>query len=178
MARLIHLTLEIGRLETNIEIDRQPVDLTNLVGQVIAQIGPQSRERNIAVSLEADAPLPLVEGDEDRLRQVFLNLVDNAVKYARPGDRVVVSIGATARGIQCAVRDSGPGIPAKHLPHLTHRFYRAAAEELEGTGLGLTLVEAILRRHHSDLEIESHVDGPETGTCVRFLLPIFGCLTI
>jgi two-component system phosphate regulon sensor histidine kinase PhoR len=70
------------------------------------------------------------------------------------------------------VCDTGPGIPAEHLSHITRRFYRVDRRGSEGSGLGLTLVKEILRRHQSRLEIESRADGEKTGTCVRFVLPI------
>jgi two-component system phosphate regulon sensor histidine kinase PhoR len=172
MARLVNDMLELGRLETSAEIERRPVELLTVVEEAIVQIAPQAEEREIALSLEADAPLPLVLGDADRLKQVFLNLLDNAVKYSRPGDRAVVSLRRVREGIACAVCDTGPGIPAEHLPHVTRRFYRAVPQGEGGSGLGLALVKEILRRHQSRLEIESHTEGEERGTCVRFVLPV------
>lgn len=172
MARLVNDMLEFGRLETSTEMESCPVDLLSLVEETIAQVAPQAEERQMALSLEADTPLPPVIGDPDRLRRVFLNLLDNAVKFSRPGDRVVVSLRRGEQGIECAVCDSGPGIPPEHLPHVTRRFYRVEPEKTEGSGLGLALVEEILRRHQSHLEIESRTEGEETGTCARFILPL------
>ncbi len=172
MSRLVNLMLELGRLETSLEIERRPVNLLALVEELVAQLNPQAEERGIVLSVEANAPLPMVLGDGDRLRQVFLNLLDNALKYARPGDRAVISLGLEDEGIRCVVRDTGPGIPARHLPNVTRRFYRAAPQEIEGSGLGLALVEEILRRHQSSLEIESCTEGENAGTSVSFVLPI------
>lgn len=172
MARLVNDMLEFGRLETSTKMESRPVDLLALVEEAMAQVIPQAEERQMVLSLEADTPLPLVVGDLDRLRQVFLNLLDNAVKFSRPGDRVVVSLRRGKQGIECAVCDSGPGIPAEHLPHVTRRFYRVEPEKTEGSGLGLALVEEILRRHQSHLEIESRTEGEETGTCASFVLPL------
>ena len=84
---------------------------------------------------------------------------------------MTVSLQREPGGIRCTILDSGPGIPAAHLPHVTRRFYRAAPQEVEGSGLGLALVEEILRRHGSRLEIESHTEGEQTGTRVAFVLP-------
>lgn len=172
MARLVNDMLEFGRLETSTKMESRPVDLLALVEEAMAQVIPQAEERQMVLSLEADTPLPLVVGDPDRLRQVFLNLLDNAVKFSRPGDRVIVSLRRGKQAIECAVCDSGPGIPAEHLPHVTRRFYRVSPEKTEGSGLGLALVEEILRRHQSHLEIESRTEGEETGTCARFILPL------
>ncbi len=172
MARLVNLMLELGRLETSAEIEHRPVDLLPLVEQAIAYTAPQAEEREIALSLQAATPLPPVAGAADRLLQVLLNLLDNAVKYSRPGDRVIVSLRRVEQGVECTVRDTGPGIPAEHLPHITRRFYRAAPQAVEGSGLGLALVNEILCRHESRLEIESRTEGDETGTCARFVLPV------
>ncbi len=182
MTRLVHNLLELSRLETSGEIERRPVDLRALLEDIMAQISPQADEKQIVLSLQADTPLPFAIGDADRLRQVWLNLLDNAIKYSRPGDRVTVSLfpgvlqtspsgTAAPQDILCLVQDTGPGIPAEHLPKITRRFYRAAFEQVGGSGLGLALVEEILRRHHSQLEIESQTEGGATGTCIRFSLP-------
>ena len=171
MARLVNNMLELGRLDANADIERRPIDLLAVVDEAIAQVRPRAEETGIELTLEVATPLPLAVGDADRLKQVFLNLLDNAVKYSRPGDRVTASLRPERDGIRGAVRDTGPGIPAQHLPHLTERFYRAAPQAMEGSGLGLALVEEILARHQSRLEIESHTEGADTGTCVQFWLP-------
>lgn len=174
MARLLNDMLELGRLETAQELPRRPVDLVALVEEVVLQSTPRAAECKMALSLEAESPLPFVSANADRLRQVFLNLLDNAFKYARPGDRVTVSLqrapdGVASAGVACAVCDTGSGIPAEHLPHVTRRFYRAAPKGVEGSGLGLALVAEILRRHESELVIESPgMDG--VGTCAKFVL--------
>ncbi len=169
MARLLNDMLELGRLETAQELPRRPVDLVALVEEVVLQSTPRAAERQMALSLEAESPLPFVSANADRLRQVFLNLLDNAFKYARPGDDVTVSLQRAPSGVACAVCDTGPGIPPEHLPHVARRFYRAAPQSVEGSGLGLALVTEILRRHESELVIESLVEGG-SGTCARFVM--------
>jgi len=169
MARLLNDMLELGRLETAPELPRRPVDLVALVEEVVLQSTPRAVERQMALALEAESPLPFVSANADRLRQVFLNLLDNAFKYARPGDRVTVSLRRTPEGIACAVCDTGPGILPEHLPHIARRFYRAAPKGIEGSGLGLSLAAEILRRHASELIVESPgIDG--VGTCVKFVI--------
>ncbi len=169
MARLLNDMLELGRLETAPELPRRPVDLVALVEEVVLQSTPRAAERQMALALEAESPLPFVLANADRLRQVFLNLLDNAFKYARPGDRVTVSLHRTAGGVASAICDTGPGIPPEHLPHIARRFYRAAPKGIDGSGLGLSLVAEILRRHESELLIESPAaDG--VGTCMKFVI--------
>ncbi|MBN1920088.1 MAG: hypothetical protein JW892_02490 [Anaerolineae bacterium] len=171
MARLINDMLELGRLETAPEFALRPVELLPLVEEVVFQTLSQAQSKRMTLSLEASPPFPLVLGHADRLRQVFLNLLDNAFKYARAGDRVVISLTRTEGGIACAVCDTGPGIPSEHLPYVTRRFYRGVSEQVSGSGLGLALVTEILRRHNTQLELESRVSGA-TGTCARFLLSL------
>lgn len=171
MARLINDMLELGRLETATDFALRPLEVTALVEEVLFQALPQATAKRMALSLEASPPLPLALGNADRLRQVFLNLLDNAFKYAREGDRVVISLARVEGGIACAVCDTGPGIPPEHLPHVTRRFYRVAPKQETGSGLGLALVAEILRRHNTSLELESRISG-ETGTCARFVLPL------
>ena len=169
MARLLNDMLELGRLETSQELPRRPVDLVALVEDVVLQSMPRASALGMALSLEAGAPLPFVSANADRLRQVFLNLLDNALKYARSGDRVIISLQQTQEGVACAVCDTGPGIQPEHLPHVTRRFYRAAPQSVEGSGLGLALVAEILRRHESELAIESPV-AEGAGTCAKFTI--------
>lgn len=171
MSRLVNQMLELGRLETSAGIEQQLLDPVALAEQALAQVTPHAAGQGVDLSLESGAGVPPVVGDPDRLMQVFLNLLDNAVKYARPGDQAVISLEKGEDGVECAICDTGPGIPARHLPHITQRFYRAAPQRIEGSGLGLALVQEILRRHGSRLKIDSQAEGAETGTCVRFVLP-------
>ncbi|MGH2542121.1 MAG: sensor histidine kinase, partial [Ardenticatenaceae bacterium] len=173
MSRLVNSLLELGRLETSAEIEQRPVELLPLAEEVVAQVAPQAEEKSIRLSLHGDAPLPPVVGDADRLRQLLLILLDNALKYSQAGADVTVRLDHSAEGVSCEVRDTGPGIPAEHLPYLTRRFYRAnQSETVPGSGLGLALAAEILHRHGSQLMIESRSEGEDTGTRVRFVLPV------
>jgi two-component system phosphate regulon sensor histidine kinase PhoR len=173
MTRLVEDMLELGRLETARELPRRPLDLLALVEEVVLQVTPRSAERDIELSLDAETPLPRVEGNADRLRQLFLNLLDNALKYSRRGDEVTLHLRATEGGVACSICDTGPGISPEHLPYVTRRFYRAAPRSVEGSGLGLALAAEVARRHGGELELESPVQGGE-GTCARFVLPEAG----
>ncbi len=171
MARLVDDMLELGRLETLPDLPRRPLELLPLVEAVVLQDTPRATAQQMSLALEAESPLPLVAGNADRLRQVFLNLLDNAFKYARSGDHNTISLRRIPEGIACAVCDTGPGIPPEQLPYVTRRFYRVPGTTAPGSGLGLALVAEILRRHESRLELESRTVG-ETGTRARFVLPV------
>lgn len=175
LVRLVNNTLELGRLQSSSRLEHRQVQLFPLVEAVVSQLHGEAHARNVAVSIEAEANLPLVHGNADRLKQVWLNLLDNSLKYARAVDRVVLSLARDANGgVACAVCDTGPGIAAEHLPHVTRRFYRAVPSGMAGSGLGLALAAEIVRQHGAQLTVESrngaHADEA-TGTCVRFTLP-------
>jgi two-component system phosphate regulon sensor histidine kinase PhoR len=170
LARLVQDLLTLGRLETIADINERPINVLLLIEDAISEIFPLAEARQLSLSLEADSPLNLIQGSEDYLKQAILNLLDNALKYCRPGDEIKVTVKNDAKGILCCIADTGPGIAPEHLPHLTRRFYRVN-KSVEGTGLGLALVHEILRRHHSELKIESNTDGTQTGTSFCFTLP-------
>jgi two-component system phosphate regulon sensor histidine kinase PhoR len=172
MSRMSNALLDLSRLQITGQVERLPVDLLPLVQEIVAQMRPRAHEKNVDLVLESDAPLELVIGDAGRLKQVYLNLLDNALKYVRSGDRVAVSLRQGPKSVLCTVLDNGPGIPAKHLPHITKRFYRGVPEGSGGSGLGLALVKEILEHHQSRLTIESEAQGEQTGTRVQFELPI------
>ncbi len=91
MARLLHELLELGRLETMATLELRPLELRGLIDEAVAQLATQADARNIRLEAQVALNLPLVMGDADRLRQVFLNLLDNAIKYCRPGDSALVT---------------------------------------------------------------------------------------
>lgn len=171
LVRLSNNLVELGRLETNAQLVLQTVDLLALVESVVAQVQLDVAAQGMQVHLAVQAPLSPVLGNTDRLRQIFLNLIENALKYGSPGVTITITLEQKSLGIHCAICDTGPGIPAAHLPNLTRRFYRAAPAGVAGSGLGLALVAEILRQHQSRLTIESHTEGTATGTCVHFTLP-------
>ena len=171
MGRLINDMLELGRLEVSDELPLRAISIIPLVNEVILQSTPYAQEKQMEISLDTDANIPVILGNADRLRQVFLNLVDNAIKYCSVSDRIVIHLKHVEEGIQCSVCDTGPGISPENLPYVTRRFFRAAPESVDGSGLGLALVSEILRRHQSQIKIESPVTDI-SGTCIHFILPI------
>ena len=164
MARLIDDLLSLSRVELSEHVrpDRM-VDLVPLVRQVVDGLEPLARERQVAVEMLLPSTPVTVAGDAEELLRLFENLIGNGLKYGASGGRVIVSLAeraaADGAGEACfAVRDFGPGIAPEHLPRLTERFYRADVGDSRaqgGTGLGLSLVKHILKRHRGRLQIES-----------------------
>jgi len=170
LARLVQDMLRLGNLEMSEEMEKRPLDLLLVAEAAVAEVILLAEEKNIALSLETTGPLPPVPGDADRLKQVFLNVLDNSMKYGRPGDQIAVCLIPEAGGVRVTIQDTGPGIPPEHLPRVVEPLYRVHTNGQE-SGLGLAIVAEILRLHHAKLEIESPGAGKESGVSVSFLLP-------
>jgi two-component system phosphate regulon sensor histidine kinase PhoR len=160
--------IELGKVSLRIE----PTVLGEVVDSVIGIIRPRAQRGGVSLHTVLAPDAPPVKADRDRLAQILINLVDNAVKYTPAGGQVSVTADRAAGGlVEIAVRDTGVGIPAEDLPRITERFYRvdkARSRELGGTGLGLAIVKHLVMAHGGELRITSEVDK---GTVVRVTLP-------
>jgi len=138
---------------------------------VLAIMSAKAKSGNVALRSQLPRELPPVLADRDRLVQILINLVDNAIKYTPEGGRVTVRVQEPAQDhIEIDVVDTGIGIPPADLPRITERFYRvdkARSRELGGTGLGLAIVKHLVFAHNGLLRIESE---PGRGTTVRVWL--------
>ena len=171
MARLVEDLLSLSRIEMNEHTPpTEAVLLPSLLANVHNTLAWQAEKRGVTVAIDAEDGLPPVIGDGDELTQVFLNLVDNAIKYGDAEGTVSVEARRVAEAqvagwmasndgaVAVSVVDRGAGIPREHLPRLTERFYRvdkARSRELGGTGLGLAIVKHIVNRHRGALAIDS-----------------------
>ncbi|HSB70197.1 MAG TPA: ATP-binding protein [Candidatus Methylomirabilis sp.] len=182
MSRLVEDLLMLSRADAGaLRWERGPVELDRLVEEIAKQGEILGRGRDVRVGIEALEPL-VVQGDEQRLRQLLLNLLDNAVKYTLPGGRVTLSLRQVTSSnpvpiplnpwVEIAVRDTGIGIPAEALPRIFERFYRvdqARGREAGGAGLGLCIAKTIAEAHGGRIEVES---TPGTGSTFTVLLPM------
>lgn len=169
LSRLVQDMLQLGRLEVSDRVETRPLNLLLVVEAAIARLMPEAEARDITLTLDAVTPLPSVLGNEDKLQQVLLNILDNSIKYCFPDDRIEVRLQREEDRVRVTVFDTGPGIPPEHLPLVGERFYRVA-RQIPGSGLGLSIVAEILRHHNTTLEISSESEGEETYTVVSFLL--------
>ena len=170
---LIDDLLSISALESQqARLHCAPVSLRATAAAVIDELGPRARDKNIAVALAIAADLPAVSADVQRLHQVFVNLLDNALKYTPVGSSIGVSAAPDNGFLKVCVADNGPGIAAEHLPRIFERFYRvdkARSRELGGTGLGLAIVKHIVQAHGGKVWVESEL---EKGSRFYFTLPV------
>src|SRR5262245_11326728 len=174
LGRLLNDLTDLSNIELGrVSLKLAPTRLDEVVDTVLAIMGPKAASGRVSLSSRLSADLPSVLADRDRLVQVVLNLVDNAVKYTPEGGRVTVQARTAGEGhVEIDVMDTGIGIPPVDLPRITERFYRvdkARSRELGGTGLGLAIVKHLVFAHGGQLRIESE---PGRGTTVHVTLPI------
>lgn len=175
--RLIALTndlMEIAKLETG-ELKVNPVvmPLRFMITEIVETLYYKAQREQISIEVQDFDHNLAVFADRNQIRQVMLNLVENALKYNHSGGSVVIGVRPTpqaAKKITVFVQDSGIGIEAKHLPRVTERFYRidkSRSRDKGGTGLGLAIVKHIIEAHHEQLTVES---TPNVGSTFSFTL--------
>jgi signal transduction histidine kinase len=161
--------LELARLESGRgRLIREPVHLGGLIQECIEIVRPVAESDGVSIESEAGASLAPVQGDRNRLKQVFLNLLTNAIKYNRPGGKVSVRVSLEDSEAVTCVSDTGRGIPPESLPHIFERFYRVPdpGRSVAGTGLGLAIARRIVEASHGTITVESEVEKGSTF-CVR-----------
>jgi signal transduction histidine kinase len=170
LAELIGDVLDTSRIEAGtFSYSFAEVDLGQLVRDCAATA--EHGQDEVAVEAVLRSPLPVVRGDRDRLRQVLVNLIDNAVKYSPPGDQVKVEAETMDGRVVIEVRDRGPGISPEHQRLIFEKFGRANVAEhaKPGTGLGLFIARSIAEAHGGALEVRS---APGRGATFRLSLPV------
>ena len=170
MTALVEDLTDLSLIETGaVAFEPGEVDLAEVVEGVLAQMSRRAEERQVSLVSSVDRPFPL-RADRRRIEQVLVNLVDNAIKFNRPGGAVRVAAARAADRAVVTVEDTGMGIPSTSLDKVFHRFYRvdpARARTEGGTGLGLAIVKHLMRLHGGTVRVES-----ELGRGSRFVLEL------
>jgi len=166
LTKLINDLLDLSRIEAGrIEIKRDVVDLKKIINGRIFFFQNQTQKHQFITNFP-DFPV-LISGDQDRLTQVFHNLLDNAVKYSPNGGNITVTIKDNIKNIVVQVSDQGEGIAPEHLPYIFDRFYRAdvsLTKKKSGTGLGLSIVKSIVEAHKGKISVDSKLGEGTTFT--------------
>ena len=169
MVYLIGDFLNLSRLQTGrFELERADVSLPDIIAEEIAQLRATAQTRGVALQYESPVDFPLLSVDENKIRQVMMNFIDNAIYYARPeGGEITVSLVDHPHHVSFRVRDNGIGVPAHERPHLFAKFYRAANARKarpDGTGIGLYMAKKVILAHGGSIIFESKEgQGSEFG---------------
>ena len=171
MSRLTEDLLTLARVESGEQrFDPQPTTPAELLSDAEESFREVVRGQGMELTIEASLDTP-VNADREAIHQVFSNLIENAMKYAGSGKRILLGARSVERGVEFYVRDFGPGIPSEHLPRLFERFYRvdkARSRESGGTGLGLAIAKHIVFAHSGVIRAESELNH---GSEFSFTLP-------
>lgn len=157
--------IQDGRFNLSVEL----IDIAAELEDALFTYGELMKQAGITVNYDSpDSEIPLISGDPERLKQVFLNLLDNAANHGGSGKMIDVSLKEENDKIYITVRDYGRGIPEDELPHVKEKFYKGSSKD-RGTGIGLAVCDEIISRHNGDLIIENAKGG---GCRVTVILPM------
>ena len=171
LKELINDLLDLSRLETGrLSLDCLPCDLDSIALEVACMFA--GNKNSCDVTIDTPEQMPVINGDPDKLKQVFQNLISNAVKYSPDGGAVNVSFEWDDKGVTAAVTDHGIGMPGEQLPFIWDKFYRvdsSTTSNIEGTGLGLAIARHIIELHGGTVSVTSE---PGCGSTFTFTVPI------
>jgi len=175
LSRLVDDLQELSRVESGAyQLQLRPVSLTTLVSTTIKRFNPEITRKRILMTIDLSEDLPPVLVDEDRIIQVFINLVMNAVNYTPTDGRIKITGKKEAVFVRISILDTGIGVKAEHLPYVFDRFYRVdksrSRENGGGSGIGLTVTKSLVEAHGGTILAESGGDGQ--GSTFSFTLPI------
>lgn len=172
MTALIEDLLTLSMLESHqMPMSFEPLDIRELISNVIQSFEKQAQDKSIKLIMDINKDIPNIMADKNRLEQVIVNLVDNAIKYTNSG-AVRISAKKAYAMLRIDVQDTGIGIPEKDIPRLFERFYRVdkgRSREMGGTGLGLAIVKHIIQGHNGKIRVTSQ---PGKGSTFSFAIPI------
>ncbi|MCM3784046.1 cell wall metabolism sensor histidine kinase WalK [Neobacillus mesonae] len=176
MGRLVKDLLDLARMEAgHTDINLKQVDLNQLLERVYRKFSVAAKEQGLVLEyIHQEDSLILEAADEDKLEQVFTNLLDNAFRHTPSGKRIQIIANSThSNQMEVRIKDEGKGIPREDLPFIFERFYKADKARVRdvgrGTGLGLAIVKHIVDAHHGTIEVDSI---PGVGTEFSLLLPV------
>ncbi len=170
--RLVEDLMTISKIELGeAHFHFEPVSLRDVVDSVIPLLDANALAKKISIDNTVGESIKPVSGDRDRLCQVFVNLLDNAIKYTPEGGRIALAAEERESGVTVTISDTGAGVPRDEIQRLGERFYRVdktRSRELGGTGLGLSIVKHLMQAHGGTMVIESQLGR---GTKVSLFFP-------
>lgn len=174
LSKIVAELLALSRLDTGeAQMERVKLDLAELASTTVEQMCLLAEEKEIALACETTGPVE-VEGDRARLKQVVVNLLDNAIKYTPSKGTIRLFVRARNGRAELGISDTGPGVPDAALAHVFDRFFRAdevRSREVDGAGLGLSIVQSICSAHGGSITVENLQAG---GCCFTASIPLAG----
>lgn len=166
---LVEELLDFSSLSSmQIQLAKQEVDLPTLLKQIVWQLKPRAERQNIKLRYVQIGQIPLVQCDPDRLKQVFINLLDNALKFTNQGGSIWLTIEAVDSHVYMQIHDTGIGIHDGELLYVQNKFYKVDTQK-SGTGLGLSICQNLIQLHDGQLHLSSEINR---GTTVTIRLPL------
>ena len=173
MVRLINDFLNVSRLQTGkFTIDKQSVDIAQILRDEVSLLKVVADQRSVEMVLKIDKKIPSLAVDSEKIRQVMLNMIDNAIYYSNPHKKVVITLRSSGKMIEFSVKDSGIGVPKSEQANLFGKFFRgtnAKKRRPDGTGVGLFLAKKVILSHDGEMIFESE-EGK--GSTFGFKLPV------
>src|SRR5215510_10534505 len=176
LAGLINDLLDLSKIEEGrIELDAGRVSLGGLLHEVMETVNLMAAEKPVLLEVDVPEPSVLVWADRDKVKQVLMNLIGNAIKFTPSGGRIAVSTANDRRGwVRVSIRDAGPGIPVSEQEKIFEKFYQVTQDggpKPKGTGLGLAISKSLVELHGGKIWVESQ---PGCGSTFSFTLPVWG----
>ncbi|KAG8526093.1 uncharacterized protein KY384_000085 [Bacidia gigantensis] len=170
LERMMRDLLDITRLEAGMTLPRfAPVPAAQLAEESFEAARSQAEAKDIRLTLDAGADLPAVRADRSQIQRVLLNLLNNAIRHTESGGQVIIAGKKIGNAVEFSVRDTGAGIPPEYLPRIFERFMQVPGATRGGAGLGLSIVQNIIRAHDSVITAESELNR---GSRFAFALPV------
>jgi signal transduction histidine kinase len=163
LERLVNDLLELSRLQnSDFKIEMHEINLCDVIRDAVRSASNMARKKNIIIDYAEDRDIFMIKGDYGRIRQMFMIVIDNAIKFSKESSIIYLNL----KNNTVEVRDTGIGISREDMPYIFNRYYRIKTEENKtGTGLGLTIAQQIANRHNVEMSAESE---PGTGTSFKF----------
>ncbi|MBI4268013.1 MAG: HAMP domain-containing protein [Chloroflexi bacterium] len=171
LTQMVSELTELSHIETGrAELRMASIDLNRLIEEGIAQLNPLAQKQQVDIVTDFASNLPVIKADKDRIRQVVINLVHNAIKFNHPGGQIKVSTRSNSETITVNISDNGTGISSDDLPHIFERFYKADKSRSKGgSGLGLAIARHTIQAHGGKIWVKSE-EGK--GSTFSFSLPL------
>jgi signal transduction histidine kinase len=171
LTRMVNDLLTLAEADAGTEIlKRKPIELSSLLRDLIEEMSPLAEERSLRIECQS-LPGLRVHADELWIRRALLNLIDNSIKYSKPGGLIEIWLKEVDAMVQIGIRDHGIGIDPGDLPRIFDRLYRAdpaRTRTIGGSGLGLSIVKWIIEAHRGQIRVNSQ---PDLGTTIEIMLP-------